>query len=147
MTVTYLADQAGARWIASEVRVRMTYKGDDLDLRTPSGGTRGAFQAPPGAPTPSASNSWLSRALAEAAACARLSGDDEKAMELAGRIPLEAIAKTAQMEVLLGQRNWDAIIERFGDEEQERHCHQSASHDYPQSQTYNCPELHITGDF
>ena len=66
MTVTYLADQAGARWIVSEVRVRMTYKGDDLDLRTPSGGTRGAFQAPPGAATPSASNSWLSRALAEA---------------------------------------------------------------------------------
>jgi hypothetical protein len=66
MTVTYLADQVGARWIVSEVRLRMTYKGDDLDLRTPSGGTRGAFQAPPGAPTPSASNSWLSRALAEA---------------------------------------------------------------------------------
>ena len=34
----------------------------------------------------------------------------------AGRIPLEAIAKTAQMEVLSGQRNWTAIIERFGAE-------------------------------
>jgi tetratricopeptide (TPR) repeat protein len=58
-----------------------------------------------------------SRALAEAAACAQLSGNDEQAMELADRIPLEAIAKTAQMEVLSGQRNWTAIIERFGDED------------------------------
>jgi tetratricopeptide (TPR) repeat protein len=58
-----------------------------------------------------------SRALAEAAACARLSGDDEQAMELAVRVPLESIAKTAQMEVLSGQRNWTAIIERFGDED------------------------------
>ena len=44
----------------------MTYKGDDLDLRTPSGALRGAFQVPPGAPAPGSSNSWLSRALAEA---------------------------------------------------------------------------------
>ena len=58
-----------------------------------------------------------SRALAEAAACARMSGDDEKAAELAGRIPVESIAGIAQMEMLSGQRDWEAIVEQFGGED------------------------------
>lgn len=43
----------------------MTYKGDDLDLRTPSGAARAPFPAAPGGAA-SANNSWLSRALNEA---------------------------------------------------------------------------------
>jgi hypothetical protein len=49
----------------SEVRVRMTYKGDDRDLRTPSGAARPSFVAAP-ASTAATSNAWLSRALSEA---------------------------------------------------------------------------------
>lgn len=57
-----------------------------------------------------------SHVLAEAAACARFTGDHEKALELAEQIPLEAHAKIAKMEALSGQREWDAIVERFGGE-------------------------------
>ncbi|MFT5093272.1 MAG: hypothetical protein ACI93T_002098, partial [Porticoccaceae bacterium] len=48
-----------------------------------------------------------SYALSQAAACARLEKHFERATELASEIPLEAIAKTVQMENLLGERKWD----------------------------------------
>jgi prefoldin subunit 5 len=43
----------------------MKYKGDDLDLRTPTGSARSAFQASAGA-AQSASSAWVSRALEQA---------------------------------------------------------------------------------
>jgi tetratricopeptide (TPR) repeat protein len=58
-----------------------------------------------------------SHALSQAAACARLGKHFERATELASQIPLEAIAKTVQMENLLGERKWDAVIEQFGNED------------------------------
>jgi len=58
-----------------------------------------------------------SRALSQAATCARLTKDFDQAAELAKQIPLEAIAKSTQMENLLSQRNWDAVVERFGAED------------------------------
>ncbi len=58
-----------------------------------------------------------SHALSQAATCARLEKHFERATELASQIPLEAIAKTVQMENLLGERKWDAVIEQFGNEE------------------------------
>ncbi len=58
-----------------------------------------------------------SHALSQAAACARLGKHFERATELASQIPLEAIAKIVQMENLLGERKWDAVIEQFGNED------------------------------
>ena len=58
-----------------------------------------------------------SHALSQAAACARLGKNFERATELASQIPLEATAKTVQMENLLGERKWDAVIEQFGNED------------------------------
>jgi hypothetical protein len=58
-----------------------------------------------------------SYALSQAAACARLVKQFDRATELASQIPLEAIAKTVQMENLLGERKWDAVIEQFGSED------------------------------
>jgi tetratricopeptide (TPR) repeat protein len=58
-----------------------------------------------------------SHALARAAACARLGKHFERASDLASQIPLEAIAKTVQMENLLGERKWDAVVEQFGNED------------------------------
>jgi len=58
-----------------------------------------------------------SRVLADAATCARSSGDFEKALELVERIPLEPHAKIATMEVLSGKRDWSAIVEQFGGED------------------------------
>ncbi|MFT5043007.1 MAG: tetratricopeptide (TPR) repeat protein [Hyphomicrobiaceae bacterium] len=58
-----------------------------------------------------------SHALSQAAICARLGKHFERATELASQIPLEAIAKTVQMENLLGERKWDAVIEQFGNED------------------------------
>ncbi|MEK6235591.1 MAG: hypothetical protein N2C14_12855, partial [Planctomycetales bacterium] len=58
-----------------------------------------------------------SHALSQAAACARLARNLERAGELAGEIPLEAVAKTVQMENLLVERNPTAVIEQFGDED------------------------------
>jgi tetratricopeptide (TPR) repeat protein len=58
-----------------------------------------------------------SHALAQAAACARLGKHFERATELASQIPLEAIAKTVQMENLLGERKWDAVIAQFGNDD------------------------------
>ncbi len=61
-----------------------------------------------------------SRSFAAAAECARLMDDDVGAAELGGRIPLDAIAKTAEMELLADQREWNKILERFGEEELRR---------------------------
>ena len=58
-----------------------------------------------------------SDSLQHAAFCARSHGDYGRANELAGQIPLEAVAKTVRMENLLGQRAFDAIIEQFGGED------------------------------
>ena len=58
-----------------------------------------------------------SHALSQAATCARLGKHFERATDLASQIPLEAIAKTVQMENLLGERKWDAVIEQFGTED------------------------------
>jgi len=60
-----------------------------------------------------------SHALAQAAACGRRLQDFDRAAELVGRIPLESVAKTERMENLLAQRDWEAVIERFGGEDLE----------------------------
>jgi len=58
-----------------------------------------------------------SYALSRAAACARLAKDLEKATELAKQIPLKGVSKTSQMQNLLAERKWDAVIEQFGAED------------------------------
>ncbi len=56
-------------------------------------------------------------ALSRGAAVARQLGDFERAESLAGRIPLAPVGMTARMENLLAQRDWDGVIEGFGDED------------------------------
>ncbi|MEX2577474.1 MAG: DUF4838 domain-containing protein [Verrucomicrobiales bacterium] len=58
-----------------------------------------------------------SAALGHAVASARRLGDLDRADALADRIPLDAVKKTAEMENLLARRDWDGVIESFGDEE------------------------------
>lgn len=67
--------------------------------------------------TPSVTDLQKSRALAEAATCARLSGDELRAMKLIKQIPLEPVAKIAAMESFTEKRDWNQIIEAFGDED------------------------------
>ena len=59
----------------------------------------------------------VSDALQHAAQCARSLRDSEQADDLAARIPIESVAKTARMENLLAERDYDGLIERFGDED------------------------------
>lgn len=56
-------------------------------------------------------------ALARGAAIARQLGEPEKAESLAERIPLDPVRMTVRMENLLAQRDWDGVIEAFGDED------------------------------
>lgn len=65
----------------------------------------------------SATDLQRSRVLHEAADTLRQAGDFEKAMAAIDRIPIESIAKTAEMEVLFSQRDSNAIVERFGSED------------------------------
>lgn len=58
-----------------------------------------------------------SRVLANAANCARVLKDYDRAAELAELIPLEPIAKAVEMENLLAQGDWNAVIQRFGGED------------------------------
>jgi len=58
-----------------------------------------------------------SDALQHAASCARSLRDHARAEELAGQIPIEAVAKTVRMENLLARRKYDAIIKQFGEED------------------------------
>lgn len=61
-----------------------------------------------------------SDALRRAARWARRLRDYARAEELAGQIPIEAVAKTVRMENLYAQRTCDAIVERFGEEDLSR---------------------------
>ncbi|NQV27247.1 MAG: DUF4838 domain-containing protein [Rhodopirellula sp.] len=61
-----------------------------------------------------------SDAFYRAAQCARALKNHERAVELAAEIPLTFVAKTTQMENLLDQREWNAIIENFGQEDFEQ---------------------------
>ena len=58
-----------------------------------------------------------SRALANAADCARRLGEFDGAAELTDRIPLEFHAKAVRMEHFLAQRDWDSVVEQFGSED------------------------------
>jgi len=58
-----------------------------------------------------------SDALQQAARCAAILRDYERAEELAGQIPIESVAKTAQMQNLAAQRKWTEIVVQFGDED------------------------------
>ena len=58
-----------------------------------------------------------SNALQQAALCARILKDYSQAEKLAGQIPLKAVAKTVRAENLLAQRQFDTVIEQFGDED------------------------------
>ena len=58
-----------------------------------------------------------SDALAKAASCARSLKEFERAGELAQQIPIEAVAKTVRMENLLGERQFDTVIQEFGSED------------------------------
>jgi tetratricopeptide (TPR) repeat protein len=58
-----------------------------------------------------------SGALEQAAGCARSLRDFRRASELADRIPIEAVAKTAQMHNLLAQRKAPELIAQFGAED------------------------------
>lgn len=55
-------------------------------------------------------------ALAKAANCARRMKNAQQATGLVDAIPLESIAMTVQMQNLLAERKWAAMIEQFGDE-------------------------------
>ena len=66
---------------------------------------------------PKATDFQKSRALAEAATCARLQRNFEEASKLASQIPLAVINKTTRMEILLDQRSWNDIVEQFGEED------------------------------
>ncbi len=59
----------------------------------------------------------MSDAFQHAAGCARSLKEFDRADELAGQIPVDAVAKTVRMENLLAQRKFAAIIEHFGGEE------------------------------
>ena len=59
-------------------------------------------------------------ALADAALCARGLGDFKQAGQLAAQIPVEAIAKTAQMDGFLAQRQWNALTSAFAGENFEK---------------------------
>lgn len=58
-----------------------------------------------------------SAALEKAAACARSLRDFNRASELVNRIPVDAVAKTAQMHNLLAERKAPELIARFGRED------------------------------
>jgi len=58
-----------------------------------------------------------SDAIRNAAACARSLGDFDRAEELAGQVPVKAVAKTVRMDNLLARREIDTLIERFGSED------------------------------
>ncbi|MCB1064351.1 MAG: DUF4838 domain-containing protein [Verrucomicrobiae bacterium] len=58
-----------------------------------------------------------SDALLEAARCAAALEDYERADEFAGRIPIDAVAKTARMNNLAAQRRWQDIPAEFGEED------------------------------
>lgn len=70
---------------------------------------------------PKVSDFQKSRALAEAAACARSMRDHEQATQLATQIPVETTASIAKMENLVAQRKWIEVIEGFGDEDLTRY--------------------------
>jgi len=55
-------------------------------------------------------------AFQQAVLCASNLDDDERANELAGQIPIEAVAKTAQMQILGAQHKWADIVQKYGDE-------------------------------
>ncbi|MCB1229418.1 MAG: DUF4838 domain-containing protein [Verrucomicrobiae bacterium] len=57
----------------------------------------------------------VATALAQAAECAGRLEDFSQADTIAGRIPIESVRLTAQMESLLARREWDTIGEQFGD--------------------------------
>ncbi|MDB4749444.1 DUF4838 domain-containing protein [Rubripirellula sp.] len=56
-------------------------------------------------------------ALAEAANCANRMKNAEQAAGFADSIPLESIARTVQMQNLLAERKWSAMIQQFGNED------------------------------
>ena len=65
---------------------------------------------------PKASEIQKSRVFAEAAASARSMRDYAEATKLAGRIPVESLAKIAKMENLAAQRKWSDVTGEFGEE-------------------------------
>ncbi|QDT91673.1 DUF4838 domain-containing protein [Gimesia algae] len=58
-----------------------------------------------------------STALEKAAECARALQDYERAGQLADRIPVDSIAKTARMENLLSQRDFQSVVDEYGNED------------------------------
>lgn len=69
------------------------------------------------AETEKATQLQQSRALEQAANCARLLKNYDLAMELADRIPDEAVARTSRMQNLNAQRKFNDLIAQFGDED------------------------------
>ncbi len=57
-----------------------------------------------------------SEALQQAARCATNLENYDRAGELAGEIPIDAVAKTTRMHILAAQRKWPEIVGRFGGE-------------------------------
>jgi len=58
-----------------------------------------------------------SAALEEAAGCARILDDYQRAAELADQIPIPAVADTARMQNLLSQRKWKDVVARYREED------------------------------
>jgi len=58
-----------------------------------------------------------STALEHAARCARSLKDFDRVGKLVEQIPIEAVEKTAQMEHLASQRDWQGIVDKFGGED------------------------------
>lgn len=57
-----------------------------------------------------------SKALEQAALCARNLKDNTQAAEIATKIPLDPVRKTVQMENLLAQREFAELVSQFGEE-------------------------------
>jgi len=117
-------------WHINVCRQRVRKNGTELSALSPTGtkgfhvplkfahfydGRSHAFEAL--ADHPQATDFQKSRVFAEAAFCARSLRDYAKAAELAARIPSEPIAKTAQLEILLAQRDWTKAIAQYGEED------------------------------
>ena len=67
-----------------------------------------------------ASDFQRSDALEQAVLCANCLKQYDQAMELAKKIPLQPVSKTCQIRILMEQRKWQEVIDRFKDEDIDR---------------------------
>jgi tetratricopeptide (TPR) repeat protein len=61
-----------------------------------------------------------SDALEQAVLCANSLKQYDKAMDLAKKIPLQPVSRTCQMRILMEERKWQEVIDKFKDEDIDR---------------------------